>query len=84
MANLSGSKGHHRNYGSASHTPRILNNKAGAGKGMISAGMDNELARGNEDLINFLEQKLEQMERNLIVKQQEYDLLNQDHRNLQA
>ena len=51
---------------------------------MISAGMDNELARGNEDLINFLEQKLEQMERNLIVKQQEYDSLNQDHRNLQA
>jgi len=43
---------------------------------MISAGMDNELARGNEDLINFLEQKLEQMERNLIVKQQEYDSLN--------
>jgi len=65
---MSGSKGHGRNYGSASHTPRILHNKAGAGKGMIAAGMDNDLARGNEDLINFLEQKLEQMERNLIVK----------------
>ena len=31
--------------------------------------------RGNDDLINFLEQKLETHEKNLIFKQQEYDSL---------
>jgi len=34
---------------------------------------------GNDDLINFLEQKLEQHERNMVVKQQEYDALLQEH-----
>ena len=33
-----------------------------------SASMDGT-DRGNDDLINFLEQKLEQAERNMIVKQ---------------
>jgi len=45
---------------------------------------DQELARGNDDLINFLEKKLEQQEKKLMVKQQEYDTLMQDHQNLQS
>ena len=40
--------------------------------------------RGSEDLINFLEQKLEQAERNMVVKQQEYDVLLQEHQSLQS
>lgn len=39
--------------------------------------------RGNEDLINFLEQKLEQHEKNLVVKQQEYDSLQTEYADLQ-
>ena len=39
--------------------------------------------RGNEDLINFLEQKLEQHEKNLVVKQQEYDSLQAEYADLQ-
>ena len=39
--------------------------------------------RGNDDLINFLEQKLEQHEKNLIVKQQEHDSLQADYHELQ-
>ena len=38
--------------------------------------------RGNEDLINFLEQKLEQHEKNLVVKQQEYDILQTEYAEL--
>ncbi len=45
--------------------------------------LDADLARGNEDLINFLEQKLESQEKNLVVKQQEYDALLQEHQSLQ-
>jgi len=39
--------------------------------------------KGNEDLINFLEQKLEQHERNLIVKVQEYDALQHEYDDLE-
>lgn len=42
-----------------------------------------ELNKGNEDLINFLEQKLEQQERNMVVKGQEYEALLQEHQSLQ-
>ena len=45
--------------------------------------LDAELARGNDDLINFLEQKLESQEKNLVVKQQEYDALMMEHQSLQ-
>ena len=37
------------------------------------------MSRGNDDLINFMEQKLEQQEKNLVVKQQEYDALLFEH-----
>ena len=40
--------------------------------------------RGNDDLINFLEQKLETHEKNLIFKQQEYDSLQTDYHELQG
>ena len=36
---------------------------------MGGVGQNDDLGRGNDDLINFLEQKLEQQEKNLIVKQ---------------
>ena len=39
--------------------------------------------RGNEDLINFLEQKLDQHEKNLIAKQQDYDILQAEYSELQ-
>ena len=39
--------------------------------------------RGNEDLINFLEQKLDQHEKNLIAKQQDYDILQTEYSELQ-
>lgn len=35
----------------------------------------NEEMKGNEDLINFLENKLDQHEKNLGLKQQEYEAL---------
>ena len=41
------------------------------------------MSRGNDELINFMEQKLEQQEKNLIVKQQEYDALLYEHQALQ-
>jgi len=41
-----------------------------------------ELHKGNEDLINFLEQKLEQQERNMVVKGQEYEALLSEHQSL--
>ena len=40
-------------------------------------------AKGSEDLINFLEGKLEQHEKSLVVKQQEYDTLQMDYSALQ-
>lgn len=49
-----------------------------------AVGLDAELVKGNEDLINFLEHKLEQQEKNLLVKQQEYDALLLEHHNLQS
>jgi len=70
--------------GSASQTPRLgkLNIKSHDYK---SAGADGgDLTRGNDDLINFMEQKLEQQEKNLVVKQQEYDSLLYEHQNLQS
>ena len=53
--------------------------KAGTGK----FTMPERDERGNEDLINFLEQKLEQHEKNLVVKQQEYDNLQTEYADLQ-
>ena len=50
---------------------------------MLAGTLDAELARGSDDLINFLEQKLEQQEKNFMVKQQEYDVLMQEHQSLQ-
>ena len=71
--------------GSASQTAR--GGKAGQYRTIdhksASGGAD-ELTRGNDDLINFMEQKLEQQEKNLIVKQQEYDALLFEHQNLQG
>ena len=57
--------------GSAAQTPR--GGKAGQIRpldyksGGHATGAD-DLTRGNDDLINFMEQKLEQQEKNLIVK----------------
>ena len=70
--------------GSANQNP--LNAAMARGRNMAqlgSASMDGT-DRGNDDLINFLEQKLEQAERNMIVKQQEYDALLHEHQGLQA
>ena len=53
-------------------------------RNVAGASFDDLGKGGNDDLINFLEQKLEQQEKNLIVKQQEYDALTQEHQNLQA
>ena len=39
--------------------------------------------RGSEDLINFLEAKLEQHEKSLLSKQSEYDTLQSEYQNLQ-
>ena len=59
----------------------ILSPRAGKQLTQNSAeGVD----RGSEDLINFLEQKLEQAERNMVVKQQEYDQLLQEYQGLQG
>ena len=52
---------------------RSANSGGGAG------GYVDDIAKGNEDLINFLEQKLEQQERNMVVKGQEYEALLQEH-----
>jgi len=49
-----------------------------------SVGLDADLVKGSEDLINFLEQKLEQQEKNLLGRKQEYDSLLQDYHNLQS
>lgn len=50
-------------------TPKAarIGGKSGDYRNLIPGAED--LNKGNEDLINFLEQKLEQLEKNLIVKQ---------------
>jgi hypothetical protein len=44
-------------HASASHTPRVMNYKGGVRNMMLAGttGVESDLARGNEDLINFLE-----------------------------
>lgn len=39
--------------------------------------------KGSEDLINFLEGKLDQHEKNLVAKQMEYDNLQSEYQSLQ-
>ena len=51
---------------------------------LASGGPFDEVNKGNDDLINFLEQKLEQQERNMVVKGQEYDALLHEHQSLQG
>ena len=41
----------------------------------LAAGSLDDLHKSNDDLINFLEQKLESLVKNMVVKQQEYDAL---------
>jgi len=50
----------------------------------MAAGSLDDLHKTNDDLINFLEQKLESLEKNMVVKQQEYDALQQEHQSLQT
>lgn len=48
-----------------------------------SVTLNDEGSRPSEDLINFLENKLEQIEKSLVTKQSEYDSLFGDYNELQ-
>ena len=73
-----------------------LSKKKGAGKGAVpitGSGKkgspdrgnyeDSTTAKANEDLINFLEHKLEEIEKKLTSTQNEYEILQNDYVELQ-
>ena len=62
--------------------------KSIGGRNMGNSGLkyqtlDPSMNKANEDLINFLEHKLEEIEKKLIKTQQEYELLQSDYIDLQ-
>ena len=67
---LQNNVGHSGGHGQTSHRVGKNNEFRNLGAGSLD-----DLHKSNDDLINFLEQKLESLEKNMVVKQQEYDAL---------